>query len=105
MSPLKVGGLALATSLSAVFNFAVLFILLRRRIGGFGAAGILDSFVRALAAGAVMGAVIVFVLPAPSGWMGLGLTIALAIVVYAAAAYVFGSGEMRSLLGWISKRR
>jgi putative peptidoglycan lipid II flippase len=105
MGTLKVGGLALATSVSAVFNFAILFVFLKKRIGDFGVTGIFDSLARALLAGIVMGAVLLFALPAPSGWTGLILTIAFGIAVYAAAAYLLKSEEMRSFLGWISGKR
>ncbi|MBF0483823.1 MAG: murein biosynthesis integral membrane protein MurJ [Candidatus Omnitrophica bacterium] len=35
MYPLKVGGIALASSIAGTFNFAALFIIMRKRLGGF----------------------------------------------------------------------
>ena len=35
MSPLKIGGIALASALSSSLNFLILFQLLNRRLGGF----------------------------------------------------------------------
>ncbi len=49
------GSPALATSLSAYFNFALLFILLRQRLGRLGTRGLLNSFGKILACAAIMG--------------------------------------------------
>ena len=55
MWPLKIGGLALATSIAATTNFVILYVMLTRRIGDFGTVGIISSFVRICAAAAIMG--------------------------------------------------
>ncbi len=54
MWPLKIGGLALATSIAAVTNFAVLYCILVKRIGDIGTAGMLSFLGRTLSATAVM---------------------------------------------------
>lgn len=51
-------GLALATSIVAIFNFLSLFIILRRRIGGIYGRNLLASFTRTAAAAVVMGAAV-----------------------------------------------
>ncbi|KNZ68830.1 integral membrane protein MviN [Thermincola ferriacetica] len=56
MGPMAEGGLALAYSLSGIFNMLVLMILLRKKIGPLGARSILRSFVLIVLASAVMGA-------------------------------------------------
>jgi putative peptidoglycan lipid II flippase len=50
-------GLALSTSTVALFGFAVLFLVMRRRIHGLGEAALLVTFVKICAASAVMSAV------------------------------------------------
>jgi len=49
-----IGGLALATSISAIFCTGLLFISLRKKIGQFGARGIIISSAKILAASIVM---------------------------------------------------
>ena len=50
MGPLKHGGLALATSISALCNMLLLFWLLRRRIGSFGGVRIIMTALKSTAA-------------------------------------------------------
>ena len=54
-------GLALGTSIAALFNATVLFVLLRRSLGGLNEGRLLSSFVRIVVASAVMGAVAIAV--------------------------------------------
>jgi len=46
MWPLKLGGLALATSISAIFNFTMLYVRLQKKLGDFGTKSIADLFWR-----------------------------------------------------------
>jgi putative peptidoglycan lipid II flippase len=55
MWPLKIGGLALATSIAATTNFITLYVILNKRIGDIGTSKILSSLGRICAAAAVMG--------------------------------------------------
>ncbi|MFA5092768.1 MAG: murein biosynthesis integral membrane protein MurJ [Candidatus Omnitrophota bacterium] len=57
MFPLKIGGLALATSISGVITFFVLFFILSKRLGGFQENKILFSFLRVCGATLGMAAV------------------------------------------------
>jgi putative peptidoglycan lipid II flippase len=52
--PLAHGGLALSTSLAALFAMLLLFEILRRRIGGLGGKEMLDGFWRICVASGVM---------------------------------------------------
>ena len=52
---LGIGGLALATSISAIIGTGLLFITLRRKIGGFGLKEISKSFIKISFASVVMG--------------------------------------------------
>lgn len=58
MNPLRVGGIALALSISSVFNFLVLFYLLERKIGRIRKKGILISALKSAISAAGMGAVV-----------------------------------------------
>lgn len=57
MKPLGVGGLALATSLSAYLNVIMLFYKLKQRIGKIGGLKILISSIKALIASVIMGVI------------------------------------------------
>ncbi|MDK2919768.1 MAG: putative peptidoglycan lipid flippase, partial [Candidatus Petromonas sp.] len=52
---LGIGGLALATSISAIFCTTLLFVSLRKKIGSFGMKNISISFIKILFASLVMG--------------------------------------------------
>jgi putative peptidoglycan lipid II flippase len=54
MWPLKVGGLALATSIAATLNFVILYVILMRRIGDIGTSSIVSSLMRICAAALAM---------------------------------------------------
>lgn len=58
MGPLKHGGLALATTLSAFCNMIMLLWLLRRKIGPFGGKGILVTAIKSSAASVPMAAAV-----------------------------------------------
>lgn len=50
-----IGGLALATSISAIFCTGLLFVSFRKKIGHFGLKNIIISFIKVITASAVMG--------------------------------------------------
>jgi putative peptidoglycan lipid II flippase len=56
MGPLRHSGLALANALSSMLNFTILIYFLRRNLGRVEGRRILNSFIKAAAASAVMGA-------------------------------------------------
>lgn len=107
MRPLKVGGLALATSLSAIFNFVILYVLLKKRLGDFGTKLITASLVKVLLASIVMGVVLQAFLAnfANLNIIGLLLTIASGIGTFLLATYLFNVKEMRDFLVWIIEKR
>ncbi len=55
MWPLRIGGLALATSISSIINFCLLSHFLRKRIGSFEGKKIMFSCLRILTASVIMG--------------------------------------------------
>ncbi len=60
MGPLKHGGLALATSIAAIFNVALLIYLLRKRIGLMGGQKILSSVIKLFFVSGIMGIAVYF---------------------------------------------
>ncbi len=62
MGPLKVGGLALATSLAGGFNVIALFIILRKKLGPLGGKEILISLMKFLLATILTGVMVWFIM-------------------------------------------
>ncbi len=113
MNPLKHGGLALATSLAAGLNFALLVILLKRKLGRIGARKILLSFCRSLGASIAMG-VVAYLICLGELWQTSGATlekilhllaaVLAGIFVYGEASYLLGSEEIHSALQIIKRK-
>ena len=107
MFPLRTGGLALATSVSAVFNFAMLYVMLQKRIGDFGTGAIVSSFLKVTLSGVVMASALkglTWYWPEMTV-LRLGLSIAAGIAVFAIAAFVFDVKELKEVVAWISRKR
>ncbi len=112
MARLKIGGLALASSLSATLNAGILYYSLRKKIGPLGGFHITSSFFKIFSASALMGAVAFFynrwVLEthrlSPTHWQAVYLAfgILLSLGVYLIIVWVFRIEEMRKLLKWRS---
>jgi len=113
VGPMAHAGLALATSISALFNMAVLFFILRRRIVEFDIRGILMPALKNLAASLIMGLTVYFIfyrtgLSGARGFLGmagLGLTILAGGLVYLGASRVFKVPEVAFLKGFLRKGR
>jgi len=112
MWPLKIGGLALATSIAATSNFIMLYILLVRRIGDIGTKRILDSFARILIAGVLMG-IFSYAGARFLGTMDKGIIVNIAGVlavilisafIYMISAFILGVQEMKSFIRWVLKK-
>ncbi len=110
MWPLKIGGLALASSISATVNLFLLYRALRARIGPLGAAAAARDLVKILGSAVVMGLFAFaygrFVL-VPRAEAGSGLQaaflaagIAASVAVYFAVAYAAGVPEARKIAAW-----
>lgn len=107
MGPLAHGGMALATSLAAALNLALLLAALRRKLGGLDGRGIALGLVRSLLcaglmAPAVWGVARVTIHGPGQGTAGLALGLAASITagaaVYLAAGLALGSPEVSGLL-------
>ncbi len=109
MGPMRHAGLALATSIGSVLNFALLFGMLRSRIGGIGGRRLAFSAAKIAAAAALAGGVAWFTAGAVEGVTGLdglaarlavvGAGLAAAAVVFVGSATILRVEELQRLLG------
>ena len=114
MWPLKIGGLALATSIAGTFNFIVLFIILRKRLNGLEEKKIFIATVKIIFAALTMGIVCYFIsnallLDTSGGSLIINVSRLLFVVI--AGVAVFGimtlalrMSEARKLLKWILRK-
>jgi putative peptidoglycan lipid II flippase len=113
MKPLLHGGLALATTLSALVNMLLLLWFLRRKIGPFGGRRITVSGAKALVASLPMAIVVVYICRL-SDWSQyghkllklsvLGSAITVGLLMYAAASKLLRSEEALELTGIIRRK-
>lgn len=111
MFPLKISGLALATSLSGINTFFMLFWLLRKKLGGLGGRRISLSFLRILLASFCMGAVCYFVSKGIflgdsllNKMMNLSLSLISGFLSYIVFCFLFRVSEMKQLWEWLTKK-
>lgn len=107
ISPLKHNGLALATSLSMIFNVIVLFFLLRRKLKRLEGKKILFSLVKISFITAIMGMVVYLLLKGIPPLLGLsplvsqiaqvGIAITLGVVIFSFLAYLLKLGELKAV--------
>jgi putative peptidoglycan lipid II flippase len=107
-------GLALGTSVAALFNATVLFVLLRRSLGGLNDTRLLASFARIVAASAVMGVVAMLVdrwlsgvLPMrPIVWqiIQVAIDIGAALAALAIAAWLLRIRELNDSVQMVLRR-
>jgi putative peptidoglycan lipid II flippase len=107
-------GLALGTSIAALFNAALLMFFLRRRLDGIDGGRVAGSLLRIVMASAVMGAAAVGTNIVAGIWLpGTGLmvqiirlaaTIALAIGVLSVAAYLLRIREFHDGMALVTRR-
>ncbi len=107
MRPLKIGGLALATSIATTFNFIALYILLKQRIGSLGTRHILNAFFRIAIAGIIMGIVLKVLLNILTDFSFVNLFVLIISggITFFGAAYILDVKELKEFVAWISKRR
>lgn len=106
---LKLGGLALSTSIAAIFTTFLLFTSLRKKIGKIGGLYMFIAFLRAVFASGVMGITVYFSygillskMPADTRiyeTAALGMTIILGMIVYSAIIII----SDRSALGFLRR--
>ncbi len=113
MGPMRHGGLAFATAISAAFNLAILFFILIRRIGFFPMREFAISLAKVIFASSLMGVFLWFFRDATQWSHGISLKNALilvglltgGIVTFFASAFILGCGELKSLRSLIRSRK
>ncbi len=113
MFPMKLKGLALATSLSGIISCLVLFFMLSKRLGVIDLGGIVYSFLRILLASISMGGVCYLVsqnsiFPGArllERTVNLGLAILTGLAAYLIFCLIFRVSEMQELLQWLGKKK
>jgi putative peptidoglycan lipid II flippase len=106
MFPLKIGGIALATSISGICSFLLLLFLLKDKIGDFHSRKIASSFLRMLSASLGMGAVCYFVsrMISFNKSIQLSLGISAGVFSYILFCLVFKVKEMQEFKHWFTRR-
>jgi putative peptidoglycan lipid II flippase len=105
---LGIGGLALATSISATFTSALLFISLRKKIGPFGMKQIGISFIKILFASSLMSILskfsFSFLITSFSQNFSLILSIGIGVVLYFVIIYFMKIEDVDAIVGAIKKK-
>jgi len=96
-------GLALSTSVNAVFGGVALFVILRNRVGGIYGRNLIESIWKIAAASAVMGAAVLLASHGIEGWLGVGrfarlidlaISIPLGLVIFYAGCRILRVSEL-----------
>ncbi len=113
MFPMKLSGLALATSISGIITALILYHVLQKKLHAFNSKEILISFVRILAASLVMG-LICFGAATQNIIIGdrtfarllqLGLLLVIGGVSYIVFCFLFQVREMQELWAWLRRKK
>ncbi|MDD4895058.1 MAG: murein biosynthesis integral membrane protein MurJ [Candidatus Omnitrophica bacterium] len=112
MFPMKLSGLALATSISGISSFLLSFFILEKKINGFNSKHVLVSFMRILLASIFMGAICYFlcrmsILPQTNVLyraLNLLLLICAGIISYTFFCFIFRVKEIGEFWHWVAKR-
>jgi len=112
MYPMKLSGIALATSISGSVSFLILFLQLKKRLSPFSVTPIVSSFIRSLLASLCMGGICYIIsgrklVPGDAAlyrFINLGLIIAVGFVSYLAFCAIFKVREMFDLWNLIARR-
>ena len=101
MFPLKIGGIALANSVSGIITFFILFALLKKRLGDFPVKEIIASFLRILAASLWMGVVCITL----NKVVNLAFVFICSVLSYIIFCFIFHVSEMRQLWRWVAEKQ
>ncbi|MFC1674640.1 murein biosynthesis integral membrane protein MurJ [Candidatus Omnitrophota bacterium] len=113
MFPLKISGLALATSISGIISFLILLHILNNRLKALDLASMVSSFARILLASLCMGAVCYFfsrrffVLAdtIPQRIINLASLVLLGVASYIVFCFIFKIREMQELWKWLAEKK
>jgi putative peptidoglycan lipid II flippase len=103
MYPLKVSGIALASSVSGIINFYLLLYLLHKKIGGL--FGVMLDFFWRMAVPLMLMAVITLrtynTVPIDNPWFKLGMTMSVGMLCFLGAAWIFKIEPAVVLFRWL----
>jgi len=105
MYPLKVGGIALASSISGIAGFLILFYLLHKKIGGL-AREIVDFFWKMsvpLLVLAVMTLGVYNIVVIENLWIKLGVVMVAGILSFLSTAWIFKIEPAVVMWRWVGK--
>jgi putative peptidoglycan lipid II flippase len=106
MYPMNVGGLALATAIASYFNFILLAIYLRKRIGGFGFKQILSSGLNSLFASIITGVIARHVCRFSDNLLiSVSVSIIIGLSVFIIISYILKSKELEAFMYIFSKNK
>ena len=107
-------GLALGTSIAALFNATTLLVILRAHLQGLNDARLFGAIARIAAAAAVMGGAAVWSYETLGAWLPgrdlltestrLGTSIGIAVTVLAAVAWLLRISEFRTAVAMVTRR-
>ena len=106
MYPLKVSGIALASSLSGIVSFCLLLFILHRKIGGL--LGVMVDFFWRMTVPLLVLAVITLrtynTIPIENAWVKLGVTILIGMVSFLGTAWIFRIEPAVVLWQWVDTK-
>jgi len=110
--PMKLSGIALATSISGIISFMLLFAVLRNRLKRLQTRRLAVSFLRILAASICMGLLCFFlarvnIIPTATAllrFVSLSVIISIGLISYVLFCFLFGVQEMRQLWDWVVRK-
>ncbi|MCK4422597.1 MAG: polysaccharide biosynthesis C-terminal domain-containing protein [Candidatus Omnitrophica bacterium] len=100
MQYLREGGLALATTLSSMLNFALLVFILSKKIGSWGLKEIFILFLKVLLSAGIMAAVAQMLITS----LPVLLIIPISIIIFFICCFIFKVEEAGMLLKWVLKK-
>ena len=105
-----INGLALATSISAIFNSIILYILLRKKIGDFGLKSFVSVGIKSLVSSGVMAVSIVWGSKHVSGFvtsemLQLMISVGLGAIIYFIMGLILRTEPVMSVVNKLLKRK
>lgn len=107
MRPMKIGGLALASSIAAAFNFFVLYFVLHHRLKGLEHKKIWFNFLKILASSLVMGIIILLAWDNLALWSRIAkliMVIIVGFIGFLVTSFIFKVEHSRQFLKWVLKK-
>ncbi len=107
MFPLKIGGVALGSSLAAAFNFSFLYYYFLRRVGKIDWQDTRLQFLKVLALSIAMGIIARLLLGSLSfnKYLNSSITLVSLLLIFITGGYILGLKQINFLRRWVSERK